>query len=67
MNNQSIETMRNILNALMTINTRGNDTITMSNCLQAMQQVIEMEMTAASAQPTAEAPSAMPVEPEVVE
>ena len=40
---QSIETMRNILNALMTINTRGNDTITMSNCLQAMQSVIEAE------------------------
>lgn len=67
MNNQSIETMRNILNALMTINTRGNDTITMSNCLQAMQQVIEMEMAAASAQPAAEAPSTMPVESEIAE
>ena len=43
MTTQSIETMRNILNALMTINTRGNDTITMSNCLQAMQSVIETE------------------------
>ncbi len=52
MNNQSIETMRNILNALMTINTRGNDTITMSNCMQALQQVIEaMENPAPAAAP----------------
>jgi hypothetical protein len=27
----------------MTINTKGNDTITMSNVLQALQNVIEIE------------------------
>ena len=63
---QSIETMRNILDALMTISTRGNDTITMSNCLQALQSVIETE-NAVAAQATAAAPSTMPVEPEIVE
>lgn len=63
---QSIETMRNILDALMTISTRGNDTITMSNCLQALQSVIETE-NAVAAQAAAAAPSAMPVEPEIVE
>lgn len=36
-----IQTLRNILEALMTISVRGNDTITMSNCMQALQQVIE--------------------------
>lgn len=63
---QQIEMMRNILNALMTVNTRGNDTITMSNCLQALQQVIETE-SAVAAQTVAEAPAAMPVESEIVE
>lgn len=63
MNNQVIETMRNILNALMTINTKGNDTITMSNCLQAMQQVIEMAV--ASTQPAAETEPA--IESEIVD
>jgi hypothetical protein len=50
----------------MTISTKGNDTITMSNCLQALQQVIETER-AVAAQAAAAAPSAMPVEPEIVE
>ena len=63
---QSIETMRNILNALMTISTRGNDTITMSNCLQALQSVIETE-NAAAAQAATTAPSTAPAEPEIVE
>ena len=63
---QSIETMCNILDALMTISTRGNDTITMSNCLQALQSVIKTE-NAAAAQAAAAAPSEMPVKPEIVE
>ena len=37
----SIQTLKNILDALMTISVRGNDTITMSNCMQALQQVID--------------------------
>lgn len=32
--------LRNILEALMTVNVRGNDAITLSNCMQALQQVI---------------------------
>ena len=32
--------LKNILSALMEINVKGNDAITMSNCLQALQQVI---------------------------
>ena len=63
---QSIETMRNILDALMTISTRGNDTITMSNCLQALQNVIETERAVAAQTATA-APSAVSVKQETVE
>ena len=43
MNKQSMQMLQNILEALMTINTKGNDTITMSNVLQALQNVIEIE------------------------
>lgn len=43
MNKQSVQMLQNILEALMTINTKGNDTITMSNVLQALQNVIDME------------------------
>ena len=39
--NNNIQTLSAILDALMSINTRGNDTITMSNCLQTLNQVIE--------------------------
>lgn len=46
------QTLRNILEALMTISVRGNDAITMSNCMQALQQVIEvMENPAPAAAP----------------
>lgn len=51
MNNQSIQMLQNILEALMTINTKGNDTITMSNVLQALQNVIDVESRAAAAAP----------------
>lgn len=50
MNNQSIQMLHNILEALMTINTKGNDTITMSNVLQALQNVIETESRQAEQQ-----------------
>lgn len=43
MNNNSFRMLQSILEALMSINTKGNDTITMSNCLQALQRVIEDE------------------------
>ena len=39
MNNQ-VKMLQNILEALTTISTRGNDTITMANVLQALQNVI---------------------------
>jgi hypothetical protein len=32
--------LRNILNALMEVSVKGNDAITLSNCMQALQQVI---------------------------
>ena len=38
--NTQIQNLQNILEALATISTRGNDTITMGNVLQALQQVI---------------------------
>ena len=52
MNNQSVQMLRNILEALMTINTKGNDTITMSNVLQALQNVIEIESNQVKPQST---------------
>lgn len=52
MSNQSVQMLRNILEALMTINTKGNDTITMSNVLQALQNVIEIESNQAKPQST---------------
>ncbi len=52
MNKQSIQMLQNILEALMTINTKGNDTITMSNVLQALQNVIETESKQAIQQNT---------------
>lgn len=53
------QTMQNILQALMTISTKGNDTITMANCLQALQQVIENTQSPVPAEPA-------PIEPEVM-
>lgn len=50
MNNQTTQMLQNILEALMTISVKGNDTITMSNVLQALQQVIA-EMAKEEAQP----------------
>ena len=52
MKNQSVQMLQNILEALMTINTKGNDTITMSNVLQALQNVIEIESKQAIQQNT---------------
>lgn len=43
MNNQTIQTLQNILDALMTVSVKGADTITMGNVLQAIQQVIDTE------------------------
>ena len=50
MSNNSIEMLRNILEALMTINTKGSDTITMSNCMQALQNVLKEEIDNSSAE-----------------
>ena len=35
------ETLQQILEAMMTISVKGNDAITMSNCLQALNGVIQ--------------------------
>ena len=39
--NNSINTLQEILQALMTINVKGNDAITMGNCLQVLDSVIK--------------------------
>jgi len=39
----NVQTLQNILEALMTISVKGADTITMGNVLQALQQVIDSE------------------------
>ena len=38
--NNNIQILQQILEALTTISTKGNDTITMANVLQALQNVI---------------------------
>ena len=58
MNNQSIQmTLRNILDAMMTINVKGNDAVILVDCMRALQQVINAE-TAVQAQPVDETKSA---------
>lgn len=47
-NNQLIQVLQNILEALMTISVKGTDTITMSNVLQAVQQTIDTQRTVAA-------------------
>ena len=56
MNN--LQVLQDILEALMTISVKGNDAITMSNCLQTLNKVIQgMRADAAM-----EAPAAKPEE-----
>ena len=57
MNNQSIQTLHNVLEAMMTINVKGNDAVTLVDCLRAIQQIINAE-AAAQIQPTGESKSA---------
>jgi len=57
MNKNTMQYLQDILDALMSISTKGNDTIIMSNCLQALQQVIQSEI-AAQAKPIGEAQDA---------
>jgi len=40
MNQEKISMLARIYNTLMTINTKGEDTLTMAECLKAFQQVI---------------------------
>ncbi len=47
------QVLKNILSALMEISVKGNDAITMSNCMQALQQVI-IEAEAAAQERAAE-------------
>lgn len=49
MNNQSLQMIRNILEALMTISVKGNDVFTLNNCMQALEQVIRSEEQIAAA------------------
>lgn len=58
-NKNTIQYLQDILDALMSVSTKGNDTIIMSNCLQALQQVIQSEI-AAQAKPVGEAQGALP-------
>lgn len=56
--NNTIQTLNSILEALMTINVKGNDAITMSNCLQTLNKVIQ----GMRADAVMEAPAAKPEE-----
>ncbi len=55
MNNQ-VKMLQNILEALTTISTKGNDTITMANVLQALQNVIR-EISSAQQEVKEETPT----------
>ena len=57
MNNQSIKILQNVLDAMLTINVKGNDAISLVDCMRAIQQVINME-TAPQDKPAGEAKSA---------
>lgn len=46
MNQNNLQLLAQILGALGTIETKGDSTITMSQCLQALQQVIQSEQEA---------------------
>ena len=56
MNNTQV--LQDILEALMTISVKGNDAITMSNCLQTLNKVIQ----GMRAEAVMEAPAAKPEE-----
>lgn len=57
MNNQSLQVLRNILEALMTISVKGNDVFTLNNCMQALEQVIRSgEQIAAAAKVAQQVP-----------
>ncbi len=57
MNNQSIQVLQSILEALMTVSVKGNDAVTMVNCMQTLQKIIQVE-SAQQAQPVVEPESA---------
>ena len=42
----NLQTLQMIFNSMCEIHTKGNDTIVMGQCLQAMQQVIQDETAA---------------------
>lgn len=46
MKQNNLQTLQAVFTAMSEINTKGNDTIIMGQCLQAMQQVIQDEAAA---------------------
>lgn len=44
MKQNNLQTLQAVFTAMSEINTKGNDTIVMGQCLQAMQQVIQDEV-----------------------
>ncbi len=58
MTNQTIQALQEILQALMTVNVKGNDAVTLVNCMQALQQIIRNEATATQAKSVGETESA---------
>lgn len=42
----NLQTLQMIFNSMCEVHTKGNDTIVMGQCLQAMQQVIQDETAA---------------------
>lgn len=54
MNNQHLEQLARIYNTLLMINTKGDDTLTMADCLRALKQEIEQMQQEMLAQPIEE-------------
>lgn len=63
---KQVQTLQQILEALMTISVKGNDVITLSNCLQTLNRTIGEVRDAAEALAAAPEPEPV-VEPEIVE
>lgn len=57
MNQQQLEQLVRIFNTLGTVSTKGEDTLTMADCLRAFQQVLnELTQPAPAAAPISMAP-----------
>ena len=49
MNNQNMELLNRVINTLMLINTHGEDSFAMVQCIQTLQKIVESEAAIAAA------------------